>query len=101
MLLDETLETPAQDLYSAGVGFRIPRGITTLLTNADLRLFRRSDGVGQGHLASVGASAEWPLGSVMALPTLRGRFGKALLWDGAESSVRGVEIGLGLRYRTR
>lgn len=101
MLLGETLETPAQDLYSAGVGFRIPRGITTLLTSADVRVFRRSDGVGQGHLASLGASAEWPLGSVMALPTLRGRFGKALLWDGAESSVRGVEIGLGLRYRTR
>jgi hypothetical protein len=101
MLLDETLETPAQDLYSAGVGFRIPRGITTLLTSADVRVFRRSDGVGQGHLASLGASAEWPLGGVMALPTLRGRFGKALLWDGAESSVRGVEIGLGLRYRTR
>jgi hypothetical protein len=100
-LLDETLETPAQDLYSAGVGFRIPRGITTLVPSAEIRIFRRSDGVGQGHLAALGASAEWPLGTVMALPTLRARFGKALLWDGAESSVRGVEIGLGFRYRAR
>jgi hypothetical protein len=101
MLIEETLETPAQDLFSIGAGFRIPRGITTLMPIADLRIFRRSDGVGQGHLASLGASAEWPAGPVVVLPTLRGRFGKALLWDGAESSVRGAEIGLGLRYRTR
>jgi len=100
-LLEETLETPAQDLFAVGAGFRIPRGITTLLPSADLRIYRRSDGVGQGHLASLGATAEWPMGPLMALPSLKGRFGKALLWDGAESSVRGVEIGLGLRYRTR
>lgn len=100
-LLDQTLETPAQDLYSAGVGFRIPRGITTLLPMADLRIFRRSDGIGQGHLASLGASAEWPAGPFVVLPTVRGRFGKALLWDGAESSVRGAEIGIGLRFLTR
>ena len=99
-LLEETLETPAQDLFSVGAGFRIPRGITTLLPSADLRIYRRSDGLGQGHLASLGATAEWPMGPVMALPSLKGRFGKALLWDGAESSVRGVEIGVGLCYRT-
>jgi hypothetical protein len=101
LLLDESLETPAQDLFTAGVGFRIPRGITTLMPAADLRIFRRSDGVGQGHLASLGATAEWPAGPVVLLPALRGRFGKALLWDGAESSVRGAELGLGIRYRTR
>lgn len=101
LLLDESIETPAQDLFTAGTGFRIPRGITTLMPAAELRIFRRSDGVGQGHLASVGASAEWPTGPVVLLPTLRGRFGKALLWDGAESSVRGAEVGMGIRYRTR
>lgn len=100
-LLDGSLEAPAQDLFSVGAGFRIPRGITTLIPAADLRIFRREDGVGQGHLATVGASAEWPAGPVLLLPTLRGRFGKALLWDGAESSVRGAELGVGIRYRTR
>lgn len=101
VLLDAELETPAQDLFTAGVGFRIPRGITTLMPSADVRIYRRSDGVAQGYLASVGASAEWPLGPVELIPTLRGRFGEALLWDGAESSVRGAELGIGIRYSTR
>lgn len=100
-LLDQSLETPAQDLFSVGAGLRIPRGITTLMPAADLRIFRREDGVGQGYLASLGAGAEWPAGPVVVLPTLRGRFGKVLLWDGAESSVRGAEVGVGIRYRTR
>lgn len=100
-LLDEALVTPSQDLFTAGVGFRIPRGITTLMPSADLRIFRRADGVGQGQLATVGATAEWPAGPVVLLPTLRARFGEALLWDGAESSVRGAEIAVGIRYRTR
>jgi hypothetical protein len=101
VLLDAESETPAQDLFTAGLGFRIPRGVTTLMPSADVRVYRRSDGVAQGYLASVGASAEWPLGPVVLLPTLRGRFGEALLWDGAESSVRGAEVGIGIRYSTR
>lgn len=101
LLLDETLETPAQDLFSVGTGIRIPRGTMTFMPAAELRIFRRSDGIGQGHLASVGASAEWPVSAVVLLPSVRARFGEALMWDGAESSVRGAEIGLGLRFRQR
>lgn len=101
MLLDEELNTPAQDLYNLGVGFRIPRGTTTFQPIADFRIFRRSSGVDQGHLTTLGGSIEWSMGPVVLLPSLRGRFGKALLWDGAESAVRGADLGLGIRYRTR
>lgn len=100
-LLDWELNTPAQDLFNAGVGFRIPRGSSTFQPVADVRIFRRSDGIDQGHLTSLGATMEWPVGGLVLLPALKGRFGKALLWDGAESAVRGVELGLGIRYRTR
>lgn len=100
-LLDQGLETPAQDLFTAGVGFRLPRGMTTLMPAAELRIFRREDGTGQGHLGVVGFSAEVPSGPVMIIPSVRGRFGEALLWDGAESSVRGAEVGVGIRYRSR
>lgn len=101
MLIDQEMSTPAQDLFNLGVGFRIPRGATTFQPTADVRIFRRSDGVDQGHLTSLGATVEWPMGPVVLLPSLRGRFGKALLWDGAESAVRGADLGLGIRYRTR
>lgn len=100
-LLDWELKTPAQDLFNAGVGFRIPRGSSTFQPLADVRIFRRSDGVDQGYLTSLGASVEVPVGGIVLLPTLKGRFGKALLWDGAESAVRGADLGLGIRYRTR
>lgn len=101
MLLDFEMSTPAQDLFNVGFGFRIPRGATTFQPMADVRIFRRSDGIDQGYLTSLGATVEWPTGPVVLLPTLKGRFGKALLWDGAESAVRGAELGLGIRYRTR
>lgn len=100
-LVEQGFVTPAQDLINAGVGFRLPRGTSTLMPAAELRIFRRADGTGQGHLGVVGFSAEVPAGSVVVIPSLRGRFGQALLWDGAESSVRGAELGVGLRYRGR
>jgi hypothetical protein len=96
-LVANDLETPAQDLVLVGGGLRVPSGILTLVPALDLRIFRREDGVGQGHLASLGAGLEWPLGRVVAIPSLKARFGEVLLWEGAESPVRGVELGLGLR----
>lgn len=92
------LTTPAQDLINAGAGFRLPIGDATLVPAVDLRVFRRSDGIGQGALASVGSSAELPLApGVRLVPALRTRFGEVLLWEGAETSVRGLELSLGLR----
>jgi hypothetical protein len=91
--------TPAQSLLLTGIAARVPRGGATFVPGVDVRLFRREDGIGQGHLTSVGAAFEIPAGGVVVIPTLRGRFGQALLWEGAETSVRGAELGLGLRVR--
>lgn len=96
-LVLEELETPEQTLILTGGGMRIPAGFATFVPSVDLRLFRRDDGVGQGHLTSLGAGLEWPFGQLVAIPALRARFGEVLLWEDAESSVRGVEAGLGVR----
>jgi hypothetical protein len=94
---DVDLEVPAQDLIQAGGGLRIPTVTMTVVPSVDVRVIRRSDGQGQGHLSSAGASLEVPLGGATLVPTLRGRFGKVLLWEGEETDLRGGEIGVGLR----
>jgi hypothetical protein len=92
-------DTPAQDLITTGGAVRIPQGAATLVPSLDVRLFRRADGFGQGHLTALGAALEWPAGAVTIVPTLRGRFGSAVLWEDEDTAVRGLEAGLGLRLR--
>jgi hypothetical protein len=93
----ESLETPAMDIIMAGTGLRIPAGAAVVLPVIDVRVLRRTDGLGQGLLTGVGASAELPLAGAVLIPTLRARVGRSSMWEGADSSIRGMEIGLTLR----
>jgi hypothetical protein len=94
-------DTASQTVLVAGGGLRIATpGGWTLVPTADTRLVRRSDGLNQGRLSSVGAEAELPLGPLTFVPSLRARFGKALPWSGAAASVRGTELQIALRYST-
>jgi hypothetical protein len=91
------MEIPAQDLVFAGAGFRVPVREGVIVPTVEGRLFRRSDGLNQGHLMGLGAALEWPVGSVLLIPSVRSRFGKVLLWEGEEASFRGGEAALTLR----
>jgi hypothetical protein len=91
------MEIPAQDLVFAGGGLRLPVADRVFVPTVEGRLFRRSDGLNQGHLMGIGAALEWPVGSVVLLPSVRSRFGKVLLWEGAEAPFRGGEIALTIR----
>ncbi|HEX7048896.1 MAG TPA: hypothetical protein VF188_01690 [Longimicrobiales bacterium] len=93
----DDVEAPARDLILAGARMRVLVGRGVLLPALDTRVFRRSDGVGQGYLADLGLSLEWPVRSWTLVPTLRTRFGKVLFWEGEDGFVRGGEIGLAVR----
>lgn len=90
--------SPAQDLILAGTGMRVPLRAGVLLPALDLRVYRRDDGLSQGYLMGIGATAELPAGRVVLVPTARTRFGKLVLWRGEETSVRGLELALTLRH---
>jgi hypothetical protein len=92
--------TPSQTLLMFGTAARIPMGGIRLLPVADVRLFRREDGIGQGWLAGAGASVEWPGGSGRAaalVPSVRVRYGNLTVSDDAESTVTGIDVGVTLR----
>jgi hypothetical protein len=88
---------PSQNLVLAGAGARIPLGAGALLPSADARIFRSSDGVGQGYGVGLGASAEWPVGRMTLVPSARLRMGRVVVADDAESPLDGLELGLTLR----
>ncbi|CAN5670661.1 hypothetical protein BH23GEM7_BH23GEM7_12080 [soil metagenome] len=89
---------PAQDLLLLGGGMRLPAGRGVLMPSADVRLFRSDDGLGQGSLLGVGAALEWPAGEVTLVPTLRARLGNVVVRTDSESTLTGLDIGLGIRY---
>jgi hypothetical protein len=88
---------PGQDLILAGGGARVPVGRGAFLPSADARAFRSADGLGQGYGLGLGASAEWPLGRTVLVPSARVRVGRVLVLDGVESGFTGTELGLTLR----
>jgi len=90
---------PAQSLFLLGGGARIPLGRGALLPSADARVFRSSDGVGQGYGVGVGASADWPVGGTVLVPSARLRLGRVVVLDGVESAFTGMELGLTFRRR--
>lgn len=90
-------QLPAQDLILIGGGLRVPLNNRVLVPVAEVRTLRREDGFQQSHLGSLGASLEWPFGRATVIPTVRGRFGTILLWEGETASVRGVELGFSVR----
>ncbi len=92
-------EAPSQDLVVAGAAFRSPVGRGGVWSpSADLRLYRRSDGIGQGYLAGVGASLEWPAGGATLIPSARVRLGSIDAREGSSSGVTGFEGALTVRF---
>jgi len=91
------LETPSQAVFMGGAAARFGMGGWVLLPAVDVRAFRSDDGVGQGWVGTAGASAEWQVGGVVVVPTLRGRVGHVTVRQGRESGITGAEVGLALR----
>jgi hypothetical protein len=94
---DRELVLPSQEVIVAGGGLRLPLGGVVLLPGLDTRFFRSSDGLGQGQVTGIGSSLEVPLAAVVLQPTVRGRFGSVIPHQGAETTIRGLELGLTLR----
>ncbi|MGH7460531.1 MAG: hypothetical protein ACREMA_05830, partial [Longimicrobiales bacterium] len=92
--VDGSQDFAAQDLMVAGAGFRLPAGGFAFLPSADVRVFRRADGVGQGYVFSAGSAFEF--GSVV--PTIKARVGNLIVNDQTETSFFGGEVGLALRF---
>jgi hypothetical protein len=96
-LLDLSGIAPAQNLWLAGAGARLPFRRGAVLPGLDARVFRSGDGVGQGYAVGVRATLEWPAGAVTLLPSARVSLGRVTVVSESESSVTGLEVGLGLR----
>jgi hypothetical protein len=64
------------------------------LPSADLRVFRREDGIGQGYVAGFGTALE--IGSIV--PSIRGRIGNLILNDQSSTTLYGAEAGLSIRF---
>lgn len=91
-------EAPSQDLVVAGGALRAPAGGGVITPSADLRVYRRSDGVGQGYVGGVGAALEWPAGGATLIPSLRVRMGSIEVAEGSTSGVTGFEGGMTVRF---
>jgi hypothetical protein len=67
------------------------------MPSVDARIFRSDDGVGQGYLSGLGASAEIPLAAAVLIPSVRARFGTLVMLEDEESGISGFELGLTIR----
>ncbi|MEX2531027.1 MAG: hypothetical protein WD960_09670 [Gemmatimonadota bacterium] len=94
----ESLENrPSQGLFYAGIGLRRPWAGFVLAPSAEVRVLRREGGEDQGLLAGVGTSVEVPAGGMLVVPSVRVRFGSAVIREGSSSSFVGFDAGLRLR----
>ncbi len=91
--LDGSQDFAAQDLMVAGAGLRLPMGRAAFMPSADVRVFRRADGEGQGYVFGLGSAFE--LGAFV--PTIRGRLGNLIINDQTSTRFFGGEVGLALR----
>jgi hypothetical protein len=87
--LDGSRDFAAQNLIVAGAGLRLGG----FQPSADLRVFRREDGLNQGYLIGIGAT----FGTGALVPSIRGRYGNLIVNDQIRSGMYGGEIGLTLR----
>lgn len=106
-------DLPSQQLYLLGAGSRLPLGRHRLLPSADLRVFRREDGIGQGYVLGLGTAAELRLSGfnsevtasvdrgVVLVPSITFRFGQLLLSDERDSRLTGLELGMAIRGGAR
>jgi hypothetical protein len=104
--LDGATDSPSQQLFTGGAGIRIPAGRkVTFLPEADLRVFRSADGVGQGWVGTAGAAFDLILsgrrfGSRLVLtPSARYRMGHVTVDAESETDLTGWEAGLTLRVQ--
>jgi hypothetical protein len=88
---------PAQNLIFLGGGMRLPINEIVVMPSVDARIFRSDDGVGQGYLSGLGASAEIPLAAAVLIPSVRARFGTLVMLEDEESGISGFELGLTIR----
>jgi len=93
--------SPAQDLVLLGGGVRLSVGSGVLAPDLAVRVFRRSDGVGQGSVSRLGVGYEYPLRRVTVIPSLRAKFGSLQMLAGDSSGLSGFDIGLTVRHGTR
>lgn len=91
-------EAPSQDLLVTGAALRAPAAGGVLTPSADLRVYRRSDGVGQGYIGGVGVAMEWPTGGATLIPSARVRLGSIDVREGSSSGVTGFEGGMMIRF---
>ena len=89
---------PAQRLAFTGAGARLPFGTTVLQPSLDLRVHGGDEGAGSGYTIGIGGSVDLPVGAVVLVPTLRGRFGSVELSSGEDSGFTGGEVGLAVRF---
>lgn len=89
----------SQDLYLLGAGARIRVDETLLMPTVDVRWVTSDGNRDEGMDVRLGASAEWPLGAVTAVPVLRLHVGNLELREGRESGFTGFDVGLTLRAR--
>jgi len=91
---------PSETLLLAGGSLRLPWAQRVLVPALDVRALSRADGTGQGWLASLGGSAELPLGDSGArlVPSARVHLGRLLVASGVSSGVTGAELGLGITF---
>lgn len=95
-------EIPSQNLVLAGGMVRAPFRGGFIVPRVDVRVFRRSDGGGDGHVIGAGAALEAPVSSnVTLLPSVAARFGSVGATADAEVGFTGFDIGLIARLGPR
>jgi hypothetical protein len=90
--------TPSQDLVLLGGGVRLAMGTGVLVPDLSVRIFRRSDAVGQGSVSRLGLGYEMPLGTLTFVPAFRAKFGSLQMIEGDSSGLTGFDVGLTVRY---
>jgi hypothetical protein len=99
VVLTNDSDRPTQDLILAGGGMRLRTALGMLAPDADLRLFRSGDGIGQGYAGGVGTGLEVRAGAGMVLvPSARVRTGRIIARADAETRLLGIDAGLAVRF---
>jgi hypothetical protein len=97
-------DRPGRTITRGGGELRLARGRFTVTPGAEIRVLRRTDGVGQGWIGSFGGRGELTLVGggfrrrIIAEPGVWFRTGHIVASDAVESGVSGWEASLTLRW---